>query len=92
VQRARQSATVETIEKNRLAIRDLYPSCVVAGWRHMRDDSGNEVAFSVAACRVLFQKLPDFLIDDIRAFADIPENFLDMPEPAIVDPQAVAGN
>jgi hypothetical protein len=84
-----RGATVENIEKQREAVRELFPECVVAGWRHVRDHDGNEVPFSVAACASLFAALPGYMIDDIRTFAEVPENFIAR---APVDVDAVAGN
>lgn len=89
VKSLRNGASVENIEKSRKAVRDLYPSFVVTGWRGVRNDGGTEVPFSVDACKELFRKLPDYIVDDIRAFAEVPENFLDLPA---VDTEVVAGN
>ena len=84
-----RGATVENLEKQRDANRRLFPECVVVGWRHMRDAQGNDVPYSLAGCQQLFRDLPGYMIDDIRAFAEVPENFV---ERARVDVEAVAGN
>lgn len=84
-----RGATVENLEKQRAANRRLFPECVVVGWAGVRDDSGNEVPFSMDACMALFRALPDYMIDDIRAFAEIPENFHGKQA---VDVDTIAGN
>lgn len=90
-QRMRQGATPEMLEKQRDTNRRLFPIHVVVGWRDLKDQDGNEVAFSQGAAAELFQALPGYILDAIRQFAEDPNSFLEAGATR-VDAEAVGGN
>jgi hypothetical protein len=76
------------LEENRAEDRALYPQYVVTGWRDVVDAGGEEVKFSKEAAADFVQALPDWVFDDVAAFARNPQNFAGGP----VDAEDVAKN
>lgn len=56
--------------------RELYPQCVIVGWKHMPDAEGKDVPFSAEACAELLAELPNWIFDGVRGYAQDPENFV----------------
>lgn len=73
-----QGMTRELLQKNRNEDRELYAKFVVKGWRGIRDADGADVPFSPEACREFFNKLPDHMFDDVRAFCAEPSSFIEI--------------
>lgn len=90
VSRLRASVDAGNLEKQREANRRLFPEFIVAGWKDVRDNDGNVVPYSLEGCIELFQQIPDYMVDDIRSFVEIPENFHAARQ--TIDVDAVAGN
>jgi hypothetical protein len=59
-------------EKDRI----LYPLCVVVGWRNVLNIHGVELEYSKQACEDLFEDLPNWAFDPLRAWAGDVENFI----------------
>lgn len=76
----------ESLDKD----RDMYAGAVVRGWRYVSDDDGNEVPFSVDACREFLRALPDWVFRAIRVFCRDERNFTRIALTA--DVEEVAGN
>jgi hypothetical protein len=55
--------------------RELYPECVITGWKGVVDEDGVDVPFSTKACADFLSELPDWIFDGIRSYAQEPENF-----------------
>lgn len=60
--------------------RKLYPKHVIVDWGGIFDDDGNEVPFSPEAAAEFLQKLPKYLIEDLRGFCSNPENFMELDD------------
>lgn len=56
--------------------RELYPEHVIVGWSGVLDSKKKEVTFSASEVAQLLEQLPDYMFDEIRAFANDPENFV----------------
>ena len=82
--------SVSTLAANREIDRELYPLHVVFGWDRVVDAKGEVVPFSVENVREYLAALPDYIFDDVRAFAGNQFNF---PGTAnVVVAEAVGGN
>ena len=57
------------IAEQRNEDRELYSKFVAKGWSGVTDDEGKESAFSPAECHEFFKALPDWIFDDVRAYA-----------------------
>jgi len=70
--------------------RALFPRYVVTGWRGITDSADAPVPFSANACAEFFDALPDWIVQEISAFAGVASNFLpdDMPDEDEVEAQA----
>lgn len=71
------------IKEDRETDRQLYPGNVIKGWRGVLDADGNEVQYTDEVCLEFLAALPDWIFDEIRAFAGNPASFVD---------EAMAGN
>jgi hypothetical protein len=87
----KKSLSRDDQQKLREADRKLFPLSVVVGWEGIEDMDGNTVEFSVDAAKELFKWLPDHMLDDIRAFCLVPENFYE-DEDEVVDLDDLAKN
>lgn len=70
--------------------RDLFGFHVITGWKGVVDQEGNEVLFTPDACKEFLYALPDWIVQELSAFAARAHNFLpdDMPSEAEVADQA----
>lgn len=68
MRRAIETETITRKASDKILHR-VYAETVVLGWEGVKDDDGNEIAFSVEACIKFFEDLPDFFTD-IRQQAD----------------------
>ena len=84
----------KALERNRNIDRKLYPRYIAAGeWGGWLDDeTGAEVPYSVAAVTELFEQLPSYLFDGLRAYCNEPENFLEDEMPDEEDVEETVGN
>lgn len=78
----------EVLKENRAQDRALYPKHVIIGWGNVKDTAGNEVEFSAESCQQFIDALPDWLFDEIRAFASEETNFVEDP----LDVGEISGN
>lgn len=69
------------IEENRADDRILYAAHVVDTWGNIVDDDGEVVSFSNEKALEFLNALPDWIFDDVRAFAREPQNFVQGPVP-----------
>lgn len=74
--------------KQRDSDRAIYPGTVLVGWSNITDVDGNEIPFSVEKATEFLQQIPEYLFDDIRAFATNPRKFTQ----AAIDAEAAAKN
>lgn len=58
--------------------KELYPEHVIVGWQDVLDGAGKEVKYSTEEVNSLVGQLPNWLFDEIRAFANDPANFVDL--------------
>lgn len=63
------------IAENREQDRVLFPKHVIVDWKDMPDGDGNSVPFSPDTCEEFLRALPNWIFDEIRAFAGNNENF-----------------
>tara|TARA_R110000851_G_scaffold120002_1_gene248078 strand:- start:20812 stop:21285 length:474 start_codon:yes stop_codon:yes gene_type:complete len=66
----------KSVENNRRNDRALFPRHVIVGWAGIAGGDGTEVTFSQDACKAFLNALPAWIMDEIRNFAAVPENFL----------------
>lgn len=71
---ARMSNT-EIIELARKNARTLFPGLVIVDWRDVYNSSGDEVPFTVEACRDFFVALPNWVLQGIIEYYADPANF-----------------
>ena len=67
--------------------QELFPKHVIVGWKHVPDNEGKDVQFTVAEAVDLVAQLPDYLFDEMRAFANDPVNFV-----AVIDSEEKGKN
>lgn len=67
--------------------KELYPNHVIVGWSGVLDDDKKEVKFKVSEAADLVSQLPDYLFDEMRAFANDPLNFV-----AVIDSEEKGKN
>lgn len=60
------------IAENREEDRNLFPKHVITGWEDVTDSSGEPVPYTEEDCRDYLEALPDWVFDDVRAFASNP--------------------
>jgi hypothetical protein len=63
------------LDENRREDKELYPKYVIQGWRNVKDSEGNAVEFSKDECADFLDALPNWIFDEIRAFAGESSNF-----------------
>jgi len=61
------------IKESREDDRKLFSKHIVVGWDNVTDTDGNKVPYSEENCADFLQALPDYIFDEIRAFASDPE-------------------
>ena len=81
-----------TMAKMRDQDRKLFSDHVVVGWSGIVNSEGDEVEFNKEDCFDFLKALPLWLMDEIRNFAQEPENFLKGNEPSEAEVRAQAGN
>jgi len=75
VQSGKVSASV--IKQNRDEDRILYADHIITGWKKMLDSNGKEIPFTKEDCKEFIEEIPDWLFDEIRAFASNVQNFIE---------------
>lgn len=78
-----QNFDTSMIQDNRGNDRVLYAKHIIKGWKHVKDDKGKNVTFSEEQCMGFLQELPDWLFDNVRNFATIVRNFIDVEGPDV---------
>lgn len=76
------------LDENRAEDKKLYPKFIVVGWTGITDSQGKDVPFDQERCTEFLKCLPDYIFDEIRAFAGNPRNFTDME----IDSESVGKN
>lgn len=76
--RRRKNKDVDADAMNEMREHDkaLYPSHVIVGWKGVLDAESKDVKFSVKEVVELLEQLPDYIFDEVRAFANDPANFV----------------
>ncbi len=64
------------LDETRSLDKSLYPGLIIQGWENVRDDKGIAVEFSPEECSQFLAQLPNWIFDDIRAYASKPINFI----------------
>lgn len=91
MRRVRNGAmTAGMLKEARDQDRELYPRYIIKGWLNVQDAKGKSVAFTPGVCHEYLKALPDYLFDELRAYCDMPANFLE--EEDMVDVEQVAKN
>ena len=85
--RQKVKVDAESMGKMRAYDKELYPEHVITGWDGVKDDEGKLVKFKPSEVSDLLAQLPDYLFDEIRGFANDPENFV-----AVIDSEEKAKN
>lgn len=68
-------AALSGIDPNETAAQiDVIASTLIVGWEGVQDEDGNEIPFSVEACKELLHFAPD-LLDTVAQFATTRGNF-----------------
>jgi hypothetical protein len=80
------------VTENRNEDRELFPIHVIAGWEGIEDCQGNEVPFNRDNVKEFVEALPDWIFDQIRLHASMPERFLAEDEELSPDPVELAKN
>lgn len=68
------------VDETRAVDRTLYPLHVVVGWGNVIGTDGEPVSFSSEECAAFLSALPDYLFDEVRAFAANINNFVDVAD------------
>ncbi len=81
---------VNLLEDSLQLDRDLFPRFVVNDWENVLDDKGKPVKFTCETCHEFLCALPDWIMQEVTAYASRATNFLpdDMPSNEEVDAQA----
>lgn len=74
---AKKKVDIATVKSNREEDRVLYAKHIVKGWSGVCDDKGKDVPYSEGECLGFLSSLPDWLFDELRAFASDIQNFID---------------
>jgi hypothetical protein len=80
------------IEESRQEDRELYAQHVVRGWSGVKDDEGKDVSFSPAECLEFLKALPNWIFDELRAFASQATNFIPEEAPTEDEAEVHSGN
>lgn len=76
----RGAMNAEQTEELRATDRVLYAEHIIKGWSGVTDKSGKTVPFTKAACKEFCEKIPSWIFDDIRGFAQNPTSFTDLED------------
>jgi hypothetical protein len=90
--RGKKLSEQEQIETGIREMRELWPQHVVQGWRGIRNDAGEELAYTEALGRELLEALTVDVLLRLKAFAQDMANFRAAGDPAPIDAGTVAGN
>ena len=76
--RRRKNKEIDANAMNEMREHDtaLYPDHVIVGWDKVMDADSKPVKFSAKEAAELLEQLPDYIFDEIRAFANDPANFV----------------
>lgn len=85
----RVTVTQALINDTRDSDKDLFATHVIVGWSGITDINGETVPFTPQNVRQFLDAIPDWIFDDIRAFASDPSNFVSLEDG---DESAIAGN
>lgn len=76
---AKKKVDAATVQSNREEDRVLYAKHIVKDWSGVQDEKGKDVPYSHDDCLGFLQSLPDWLFDELRAFASDLQNFIEAP-------------
>lgn len=76
----RTGLTPGMIKANRDRDRENFAAHVIIGWEGVVDDDGKAVTFSPETCKEFLDALPDWIFDEVREFAQSPNNFVSLPD------------
>jgi hypothetical protein len=85
--RKNKEIDAKTLAEHREHDKELYPANVIVGWTGVLDSGNKEVKFSTKEATELLEQLPDYLFDEMRGFANDPENFV-----AVIDSEEKGKN
>ena len=71
----RGGVNTQTLEQVRKVDRELFPNHVIAGWKNVFDENGEEVKFSKAECVNFVAALEDWMFEELTSFAKERGNF-----------------
>lgn len=92
-QALRGKIDADMLDRNRKLDRVLFAQHIAGGeWGGWIDENEQEVPYSQQAVKELFEQLPSYLFDSLRAFCNQPENFQSEDEPIEEDIEETAGN
>lgn len=86
--RQKVKVDAKTMDAMRGHDKELYPDHVIVGWKNVVDVKGVAIEYSPEEGGSLLEQLPDYLFDEIRAFANDPSNFVE----AIIDSEGKGKN
>lgn len=86
--KARKALTAKAAQELRDLDRELYVSHIIVGWGNVVENSGKKVPFTKENCADFLKQLPNYLFDDLRAFATDIYAFVRPMDPASVDATA----
>ncbi len=88
--RAIQSGKIKAahVKDNRNEDKTLYGEHILVGWKGLKDSEGKEIPFNRTDAIEFLHELPDWIFDEIRAFASDVQNFLE----DVIDAQETAKN
>lgn len=69
--------TSGVIEQNRETDRETFAKFIIKGWKGVTNKAGDPVEFSQGNCEQFLKAMPDWIFDELRAFATNPHNFLE---------------
>lgn len=72
-----KNISYDLVQEGREKDKSLFAKYVLKGWSGIKDSEGKEVPFTVANAQAFLSALPDWIFDEVRTFAGIPENFVD---------------
>ena len=71
--------TAEMLKDAREEDRIMYAKHILKGWEGITDKEGNDVPFTEGEALGFLSSLPDWIFDEIRAFASDIQNFIENP-------------
>lgn len=72
-----KTVSYDLVQEGREKDKDLFAKYVIKGWSGIKDSEGKDVPFSLANVQSFLAALPDWIFDEVRTFAGVPENFVD---------------